>query len=952
LFAFLGVYRLICQPIQGQPNRITEQPTQMPTSRYYKWLLIILCGIAIFWLILVPAFFHFLPIYLETRLIPHLSLKAGIDPHEIRVRRIGWRGADLGPMRLGLRGQTVLQVAAAQLDYSLVSLLRGRIDRVVISGVRIEARLNAEGTGIAGLDDLKSAPTHQAERQAADPNFEKELPISIGRLVIPDGRINAHWGAHSVSVPFKMDLSTAAMEGAATEDHTPLESITGTMRVGPEANALHAWGTLNVRTRRMALSFKGQDLDPSALHAFLESTPLNRIMARIDLQADIQGRLEPFELTSLVLESRAEGLELTTPDFALQNTLDDRNRPIPIVARLTMENQGPWQWSVAPFQLNRPAVVHVTRLNGALTLVETGWRSQTQALSIVPAQLLDTSSEPSVALRQPLAMLWRLTARSADGTSIEFEIDGSGQGDPKQNRLAIQSGDMVADSAPPSLSVAGTYDGRAVQADFESSLADLRLASPGFTVSVPDSLVTGTLGRDQTMRIEATAQLPLVRIVQGTVTARLARTRLDARLTYNDGLQWTLAGEFNLPEGDISDSANDVKVLGLSARLPFIWPLDTQAPAGDLKAGPIWWQAQNMGDIEGHMELLPQGFFAKATHRSKLFPGLNVLFDTRVFNGEALAGVTVPEYVPAAEIDLGRFFKAATGFRANGRIAAQADLIVKGTTVDAQGRIKIDQGTVRHPDSGLALHGIALELRMQDLLSLRSAPAQQLRVASMTFGKINATDLQIDFQLEPSRTLFVEHAGLQWSQGTLQTQAFRLKPELDDVMVTLYCDRLNLAMVLDQLGVAEASGDGTVNGRIPMRWREGQLSFDNGFLYSTPGQTGTIVLQGTDFLLEGLPVGSPQHTQLDIATEALKDYTYQWATLRMETHNADLVLGLQLDGKPNRLLPFAYDPQSGGFVRYKGEGQAEFKGIRIDLNFTTPLNEILDYRSLFAPISR
>jgi hypothetical protein len=901
--------------------------------------------------ILVPAFFHFLPIYLETRLIPRLSLEAGIDPHEIRIRRIGWREADLGPMRLGFSGQTVLEVAAVQLDYSPVSLLRGRIDTIVISGVRIEVTLNEEGTGIAGLNDSKTAPT-QAERRPTDPDRQRRLPVSIGRLVIPDGRITARWRVHSVSVPFEMDLSTVPMEGAAMEDHTARESITGALRVGPDANALHARGTLNVRTRRMMLSLNGRNLDLSALHTFVQSAPLDRVNARIDLKADLQGRLEPFELTSLVLESRAKGIELTSPDFALQNTLDDQNRPLPIVARLTMENQGPWQWSVAPFQLSRPTVVHVTRLDGALTLVEKGWRSETQALSIVPAQLLDSFKAPSVALRQPLALLWHLTARSLEGTSLEFEINGSGQGDPEQNPLAIQSGDMVANSAPPSLTLTGTYDGRTVKAHFESSLTNLHLASPGFTVRAPDLLITGTLGRDQAMRIEATAKLPRVRIVQGTIAARLARTRLDARLTNDDGLQWTLTGELNLPEGDISDSAHDVKVLGLSARLPFNWPLGTQAPAGELKAGPIWWQAHNIGDIEGHMELLPHGFFAKATHRSKLFPGLNVLFDTRVFNDETIASVAVPEYMPAAEIDLGRFSEAATGFRANGRIAAQADLIVKGTTVDAQGRITIDQGTVRHPDSGLALDGIAGELRMQDLLTLRSAPAQQLRVASMTFGKINATDLRIDFQLEPSNTLFVERAGLRWSQGALQAQAFRLKPELDDVMVTLYCDRLNLAMVLDQLGVAQASGDGAVNGRIPMHWRDGQLRFDKGFLYSTPGQTGTIVLQGTDFLLEGLPVGSPQHTQLDIATEALKDYTYQWATLRLETHDTDLVLGLQLDGKPNRLLPFAYDPQSGGFVRYKGEGQAEFKGIRIDLNFTTPLNEILDYRSLLTPLSR
>ncbi len=59
-----------------------------------------------------------------------------------------------------------------------------------------------------------------------------------------------------------------------------------------------------------------------------------------------------------------------------------------------------------------------------------------------------------------------------------------------------------------------------------------------------------------------------------------------------------------------------------------------------------------------------------------------------------------------------------------------------------------------------------------------------------------------------------------------------------------------------------------------------------------------------------------------------------------------LLLKLQLDGKPNRLLPFAYNQESGQFTRINGEGQAEFKGIGVDLNFNIPLNQIIHYKGL------
>ena len=83
---------------------------------------------------------------------------------------------------------------------------------------------------------------------------------------------------------------------------------------------------------------------------------------------------------------------------------------------------------------------------------------------------------------------------------------------------------------------------------------------------------------------------------------------------------------------------------------------------------------------------------------------------------------------------------------------------------------------------------------------------------------------------------------------------------------------------------------------------------------------------------------------MDIATEALKDYTYRWAKLSVQSQKDILLLKLQLDGKPNRLLPFAYDQRLGKFQRTTDKGQAEFKGISIDLNFKSPLNEIIHYK--------
>ena len=97
-----------------------------------------------------------------------------------------------------------------------------------------------------------------------------------------------------------------------------------------------------------------------------------------------------------------------------------------------------------------------------------------------------------------------------------------------------------------------------------------------------------------------------------------------------------------------------------------------------------------------------------------------------------------------------------------------------------------------------------------------------------------------------------------------------------------------------------------------------------------------------------MPKGTPQYVQLDIASEALKDYTYNWAKVNLESQRDILKVSLKLDGKPNQLLPFSYDQQKGQFMRTQGRGQAEFKGIDIDLNFQSPLNQILHIKEMMT----
>jgi hypothetical protein len=250
-------------------------------------------------------------------------------------------------------------------------------------------------------------------------------------------------------------------------------------------------------------------------------------------------------------------------------------------------------------------------------------------------------------------------------------------------------------------------------------------------------------------------------------------------------------------------------------------------------------------------------------------------------------------------------------------------------------------------DTGLVLDGLSMNLAFPDALALRSAPRQVVRVSKVSLGDIVATDVSADFQIESPTSVFIEQSRFKWCGGNVDTQAFRISPGIHDYRLTLYCDRLNLAGILEQFGAAKADGEGTVNGRIPVTFSGRRLSFQDGFLYSTPGGGGKIKLADSKMLSAGLPPDSPEAVQMAIANEALKDFEYTWVRLNLGTEDKELLLQLKFDGKPVNPLPFVYKRDIGRFIRVgAGAKGSVFQGIRLDVNFRLPLDDILKYKEI------
>lgn len=317
---------------------------------------------------------------------------------------------------------------------------------------------------------------------------------------------------------------------------------------------------------------------------------------------------------------------------------------------------------------------------------------------------------------------------------------------------------------------------------------------------------------------------------------------------------------------------------------------------------------------------------------------------------QAEARLTIPACKPARPIVLGKFLPAAGKSTIDGTLSATGKF-----AYDTDGSrkphgeitINLKHANFNDPEKNIACRDIDCSLNFPELPSLASAPDQKLTFDQFKAGNINCENGAFSFQLERDRSLFIEKGRIGWCEGNVETQALRISPNLANYQSTLYCDRLKLTELLKQLGQIEARGQGSVNGRIPIILNRGKVTFTDGFLYSTPNQTGNIKIRRGSTLTAGIPSDSPQFAQLDLAREALKDYQYKWAKLKLNSEADELILNLQFDGKPNLALPFIYKKELGGFVRITGKGPgSHFQGIRLDINLRLPLNHILQYKDL------
>lgn len=893
---------------------------------------------------LLTVFYAVLPGMLESRIMAILGATPGLGPLSLRVRGIGFTGADLSDIRIGAAGAGGPAIDSIRLAYSPFELMRGRIARIDISGVSFSIEYRTDGIAIDGLD--LSALTSGASGAGRSGQPVVPPPFSIGEIYIRHAAATCRYKGIRVYCPFEITI-------------TPTGNMTGIERfliqLAPAEQRLMIAGSLDGFRKIARLSLSGNALSLERLAGVFAHPEGLTLRGETDLGGQAILSLVPFSVVSFSAFCRLRPIDIGCRGVTVSTPPHVENTTPAIHLALSGDEVTGWKIDMSPFRLGFPGGSVLADAVCRIQPTGSGMAAEAEARTTVSLSADASAGLPALEAAIP-PLLWAISATYDADAGWKTHLAGRIEGTPFDQKEVFRTGRTSLRMGPPELSVSAEGKGTQASASYRVQMPGVSIHHEKTKITLPMINFSGAATRSaenaEPDRLGIAVEIPQVRFTSERVSGQLPTgLRISGDLTHSLQVAAGFQGLVAFSGGSVSLPSQSITATGIGGKIPFQWPPVGRGTPGTFAVSAVKWGKHLLGGVTFSLRQEADDMAFSGKYNNPILPNFVTTITGsagRVTDAKApFLKAKLSASQPAEEIDLGNLHPAASGIRFNGEIKLTAEVSLSAVDHLASLSVGIKNAAVGLPEKKAALTGISTEMNFPDLFSLRSDPKQALRVTGITYGDIEATDLNVDFQIESPSSFFIEQSRFKWCRGNISAQSFRISPGVDDYRITLYCDRLNLADILKQFGAARADGEGAVNGKIPLVFSEGKLSFQDGFLYSTPGAGGRIAVAETRMLTVGMSPDSPQYMQMEIAREALKDFDYQWVKMNLSTEGKDLLMRLSFDGKPAGELPFAYKQETGGFVRVMTDAKGSvFQGIRLDVNFRLPLDDILKYKEI------
>jgi hypothetical protein len=844
--------------------------------------------------------YWYMPAYLGGKLLPRLAALAGIKGINAEVRELGLSGAVFEKVKLELGGNRVIAADSVRAEYQLPfwPLQHGiRLKALDINGARVKIVKDGNIWRIPGiypeLFEKKNAVQVKPPASTADSDKLDLKYIALNRcvLLIDVGKVRTE-------VPFSMRMKNPG---------GPEGKITGSCKAQCAGDIFRGQGEWYRGSGRFEFKFNSS----MNLESYLFLLPQSGITAKAAFAGEVFGEINSAGLRQLAGTVKFTRLQAGATGWELGNQEKDR----PAILRVK-QNDGSVEYSLSNLALTGPATLLLDKISGKVSL-----------------------TAESINVKGDIAS--RVDAGNKQALKLKTSLPLAHQYDLNWNRLK-QHGRWTY-SANPELPAGVEMTETGVGTGI------LRFKTLKISGSGDINCNPGGAENDLNMNMEISAG-PAVEFETAKAgnAAKPLKAAIDAPhagiLAMKSKGQWR--GSLSLDAESIRLPEFQFKTGKLKVELPLLH-LAAPGETGRIQLRQASLRDNPLLDIDLAVKDIESGLLVEGRLNPLILPGADWNCRAVLQLRPALSGrfeLSFGPYDLSQPLLPGKYFPQLEGASFSGNIEGSAEYSFRPSGNSGKASLHIAKGIFKSAPLNLTAEGIEGILAFSGLPELRTPPLQTLNCKSLQAGAINMSNLNAEYQIEPGCAFLLENFSANWCGGRIYTQAMRITPGQRNLKAVVYCDGLILSRLLAEMGIAQAAGTGAIQGRMPVSIGEQGIILEPGYLYSEPGDSHNLRVQGMDKMLEGLPPDSAQFSQMDIAAEALKNFDYEWVKINFANAGEALRLEMQLNGRPAEPLPFKYDSQRGGFIRVNGE-KAIFQGIKLNINTNIPLNQMLKFNN-------
>lgn len=168
-----------------------------------------------------------------------------------------------------------------------------------------------------------------------------------------------------------------------------------------------------------------------------------------------------------------------------------------------------------------------------------------------------------------------------------------------------------------------------------------------------------------------------------------------------------------------------------------------------------------------------------------------------------------------------------------GIMSADASFQLTGGKLSAQGTLVLQNAETKL--AGLPLKGISTRIQFDDLLSLRSAARQELKVAQLALASKQLVDGAVIFSLLDSRRIHIHQSSWALGDGSVSVGERVIDLDRSDAIRLTFLFNDVALMDLSPLDADALQVSGRVSGALPILIADGGLRIDEGALASSSG---------------------------------------------------------------------------------------------------------------------